>query len=98
VDVFQPEYGTIQIDLVRARGKIVNITNNLCKGFNHDKSEMLNKNINNFMPKIFGRSHDKFLRNFIERGSFKILKSKEKVFFARNRKKFIFPINVRLKI
>ena len=83
---------------MRARGKIVNITNNLCKAFNHDKADMVNKNINHFMPRIFGRYHDKYLRNFIERGSFKILKSKEKVFFARNNKKFIFPINVRLKI
>jgi len=54
----------------------VNITNNVCKGFGYDKSEMLNKNINNFMPRIFGRCHDKYLKKFVERGRFNILKAK----------------------
>ncbi len=47
---------------------------------------------------MFARNHDKFLRNFVDKGAIKILKLKEKVFWARNASKFIAPITVRLKV
>lgn len=50
------------------------------------------------MPHIFAKHHDKFLRNFIEKGSIKMLKAKEHLFYARNSQKFILPITVRLKV
>jgi hypothetical protein len=50
------------------------------------------------MPYIFGRYHDKYLRNFIDKGSIGMLREKERIFFARNSHKFILPITVRLKV
>ncbi len=47
---------------------------------------------------MFARNHDRFLRNFIDKGAIKILKLKEKIFWARNTSKFIVPITVRLKV
>lgn len=50
------------------------------------------------MPYIFSRFHDLYLRNFIEKGSFNMLKRKDRVFYAKNSKKFLLPITVRLKV
>lgn len=58
---------------------------------------MVGFNIKRFMPSIFSKHHDKFLSNFVERGKIRLLRSKERVIFGKNKKKFIFPINVRLK-
>jgi hypothetical protein len=49
------------------------------------------------MPNIFGRAHDKFLKNFIEKGSLKMLKQKETMLYARNANKFMVPVVVKLK-
>lgn len=49
------------------------------------------------MPTMFARHHDKILRNFVEKGSLKMLKFKEKIYFAKNADKFLVPISVRLK-
>lgn len=58
---------------------------------------MIGFNINLFMPTIFGKNHAKFLSNFIDKGRIKLLKEKDRIIFAKNKKKFIFPVNVRLK-
>lgn len=58
---------------------------------------MVTFNINRFMPNLFAKHHNRFLSNFIEKGKIKLLKEKERVIFAKNKKKFIFPINARLK-
>lgn len=58
---------------------------------------MVTFNIRRYMPTIYARHHDKFLSNFVEKGKIKLLKERERVIFARNKKKFIFPVNVRLK-
>jgi hypothetical protein len=49
------------------------------------------------MPRLFGKYHAKFLSNFIDKGRIKLLKEKNRVVFGKNKKKFIFPVNVRLK-
>ncbi len=59
---------------------------------------MISYNINLFMPRLFGRYHARFLSNFIEKGKIKLLKENNRVIFAKNKKKFIFAVNVRLKI
>lgn len=50
------------------------------------------------MPLMFSRYHDKFINNFIYKGKMKVLKYKQKVFYARNKNKFILPITIKLKI
>ena len=58
---------------------------------------MIGFNINLFMPTLFGKYHAKFLSNFIDKGRIKLLKERTRMVFGRNKKKFIFPINIRLK-
>lgn len=58
---------------------------------------MVGFNINLFMPALFGKYHAKFLSNFIDKGRIKLLKERTRVVFGRNKKKFIFPINIKLK-
>ena len=97
MNVFSSEYGAIYIDLIEERGKIKKLTQNICDAYGYNKEDMVSFNINQFMPNIFGRFHAKFLSNFIEKGKIKILKEKQRILFAKNKKKFIFPLNVRLK-
>lgn len=58
---------------------------------------MVGFNINLFMPTIYGKNHAKFLSNFIDKGRIKLLKEKERIVFGKNKRKFIFPVNARLK-
>ena len=97
VNIFNPENGSIYIDLIEDRGKIKKITKNLTEVFGYSREDMISFNINLFMPRIYGRFHRRFLSNFIEKGQIKLLKEKERVVFGKNKKKFIFPVNVRLK-
>jgi hypothetical protein len=50
------------------------------------------------MPPMFAKFHDKYLNNFIEKGSVRMLKYKEKVYYARNARRFIVPIVARIKV
>ena len=94
---FPTESGIIYIDLVEERGKIRKITRNVSDFFGYAREDMVGFNINLFMPTIFGKNHAKFLSNFIDKGRIKLLKEKDRVIFAKNKKKFIFPVNIRLK-
>jgi hypothetical protein len=64
-NIFSPEYGSIYIDLVEERGKILNLTSNICEAFGYSREEMIAFNIRRYMPTIFARHHDKFLSNFV---------------------------------
>lgn len=65
VNIFSSDHGTIYIDLIEERGKIVKITRNISEFFGYNKAEIVDMNIDGFMPSIFGRCHNKFLGNFI---------------------------------
>ena len=58
---------------------------------------MISFNINQFMPRLYGKHHAKFLANFIDNGAIKILKEKRRFLFGKNKSKFIFPVLARLK-
>jgi hypothetical protein len=97
-EVFDPHYGSVKIDLVFKLGKVISISKNLCNvlGFHHREIE--GHKVNKLMPYMFAKFHDRFLRNFIEKGSLKILKQKQIVFYSRNAHKFIFPVSLKLKV
>jgi hypothetical protein len=97
-DVFDPIYGAIKIDLVFRPGEVLSATKNICSLLGFKKDEVEGQNVNKIMPYVFARYHDKYLRNFIEKGSIGMLRNKEKIFYARNAEKFILPITVRLKL
>jgi hypothetical protein len=65
--------------------------------FGYSREDMLGFNINLFMPTIFGKHHAKFLSNFIDKGRIRLLKQKNRVVFGRNKRKFIFPVQIKLK-
>ena len=96
-DIFKPEFGIIYIDLIEERGKIKKITKNLCKAFGYNIEDMVSFNINQFMPLLYGKHHHRFLANFIDNGAIKILKERKRFLFGRNKAKFIFPVQARLK-
>ena len=83
--------------MVEERGKIKKITRNVSDFFGYAREDMVGFNINLFMPTIFGKNHARFLSNFIDKGRIKLLKERDRVIFAKNKKKFIFPVNIRLK-
>lgn len=91
------EQGIIYIDLVEERGRIRKITLAISEFFGYSKEDMVGFNINLFMPSLFGKCHAKFLSNFIDKGRIKLLKERTRVVFGKNKKKFIFPINIKLK-
>ena len=91
------EQGIIYIDLVEERGRIKKITLPISEFFGYSKEDMIGFNINLFMPSLFGKYHARFLSNFIDKGRIKLLKERNRVVFGKNKKKFIFPINIKLK-
>jgi hypothetical protein len=50
---------------VEEKGRIKNLTKNMCGLFGYPKEDMTSMNINQFMPRLFGYHHAKFLNNFI---------------------------------
>ncbi len=98
VDLFDPNYGAIKVDLVFTPGKIISMSKNLCHALGFTHQEISGQKVNKLMPYMFARIHDRILKNFIERGSVKMQKFKEKVYYARAASKFLVPISVRLKV
>ena len=96
-EAISEENGIIYIDLVEERGRIRKITRNISTFFGYAREDMLGFNINLFMPTLFGKYHARFLSNFIDKGRIKLLKERVRVVFGKNKKKYIFPVNVRLK-
>ena len=96
-EVVSSDSGIIYIDLVEERGRVRKITNNIADFFGYAKEDIINSNINQFMPSMFGKAHGKFLSNFIDKGRIKLLKERKRIVFGKNKMKFIFPVNVRLK-
>jgi hypothetical protein len=91
------EKGIVYCDLIDERGKILKMTRNVPGYFGYAREEMVGFNINLFMPTLFGKYHGKFLSNFVDKGRIKLLKSKNRMVFGKNKKKFIFPVQVQLK-
>jgi len=73
VDIFDPHYGAVKADLVFNPGKIVKITKNMCYLLDYSHQQLHNETINKMMPLMFSRNHDKFIRNFVEKGQMKIM-------------------------
>lgn len=76
IDIFDPFYGAVKIDLVFKVGKIISITKNICELLQYKRQELVGHNVNKMMPFIFARYHGKFLTKFIEDGTFNVLKKK----------------------
>ena len=73
------------------------MTKNIPIFFNNKPEDMLQFNIKLFMPRIFSRHHPKFLSNFVDFGRIKLLNLKEVMVFGKDKNKFIFPVNARVK-
>jgi hypothetical protein len=94
---FDEEQGVIYIDLVDERGRIKKMTTPISQMFGFSKEDMLGFNIKGFMPATFGSHHEMFISNFIDKGKIRLLMTRDVVVFGKNKKMFIFPINLRLK-
>jgi len=98
VDIFDPHYGAVKADLVFNHGKIVTITKNLCRTLGFTHQQLSGQKVNKMMPTMFARNHDRFLRSFVEKGSMKMLKFKEQIYYARTVNKYLFPVSLKLKV
>lgn len=72
------------------------VNSQTCNLFGYEKDEMENFNINNFMPKIFGRNHNDFLQAFMKSPNKKVNTDVRDI-FAKNKLGYIFPIYLQLK-
>jgi hypothetical protein len=64
------------MDLVNNPGQILCITKNVCQILGYKIEDLICQKVNKVMPFMFSKFHDKFLRNFIEKGTFQTLKQK----------------------
>lgn len=64
--------------------------------FGFDKSELINKKINNVMPSLYGVHHDDFLKRFLDTSESTLL-NKERILFGKHKNGYIFPFIVLLR-
>ena len=81
------ESGIIYIDLVEERGKIRKITRSVSDFFGYAREDLVGFNINLFMQAIFSKNHARFLSNLKDKGRIRLLKEKDRVIFAKNKKR-----------
>ena len=68
LNIFDNDAGVIFISLSKDLGFIKRFSKNVPKIFHCDSMDMKNKNIEQFMPLVFARSHDMILNNFVNTG------------------------------
>ena len=88
-------------------GKIVDLSLNILKIFGYTKNELMGKNINILIPKIFTKVHDSSIREQYEKDKLKLLENlnSKKLYFPNFIKKEVcgitkmkFLINLKMKI
>ena len=76
-------------------GKIIDLSMNIIKIFGYSKNELIGKNINILIPKIFHKIHDLLLINQIESDNLKLFDelNKKKVYFPHFIKKEVYGLS-----
>ncbi|CAD8157654.1 unnamed protein product [Paramecium octaurelia] len=83
-----------------AQEKFAQITNlNLacCNLFGYNKSEMINRKINIFMPNLYSKFHDAHIDNFLNSNDNKSI-SKERLVYIKMKSNYILPCYIYLKV
>lgn len=77
--------------------QITNLNLASCNLFGYNKSEMINRKINIFMPNIYSKIHDAIIENFLQTTENKNL-SKERMVYIKMKSNYIAPCYILLKV
>jgi len=97
IDIFENDTGVIFISLSKL-GLIKKFSKNIPKIFSCDSTEMKKKNINEFMPLVFSRSHDKSLNNFVKSGKPVFLISGQVPLYGVTKQNFLMHLNMIIRL
>ncbi|CAD8108800.1 unnamed protein product [Paramecium sonneborni] len=64
--------------------------------FHYTKSELMNQNIQILMPDMIGKSHDRFVEDFINNSDYKYV-SKDRQVICKNKSGYLFQMNLNIK-
>lgn len=78
-------------------GQIVYMNNNLALMLKLNSKELMNSNVNFFLPKFLASKHDMCIKNFLETGEKHVLDS-EFITFAKNKDGFMIPIKQKIRM
>ena len=98
IDIFENDAGVIFISLSKKLGLIKKFSKNILKIFGCDSTEMKNKNINEFMPLVFCRSHDEILNNFVKTGKAVFLTSGQVQLYGVTKQNFLMHMNMIIRL
>ncbi len=56
-------------DIFRGGCEIISVTNNVYKVLGHSSQDLIGKNINRFLPKIYAEFHDEIIDTYLSRNS-----------------------------
>jgi PAS domain S-box-containing protein len=77
-------------------GKILYANKSLCNQFGYIKSEIMNENIQRLIPNIIAGNHDRYMRDFENRGGGTFFK-KIKSLFGKHKQGHLLPIQILAK-
>jgi PAS domain S-box-containing protein len=77
--------------------QIVNLNLACCNLFGYNKSEMINRKINIFMPNLYSKFHDVLVENFLQSTETKNI-SKERLVYIKMKSNYITPCYISLKV
>lgn len=91
-------YGIVFITLIRNIGEIIGVSNNTSSFFEFAKSQLVGRNINILIPPIIAVKHHMILSGFRRRGANNDIFNNFRFVFAQNKRGFIIPVQLKLKI
>ena len=92
IDIFENDAGVIFLSLSKKLGLIKKFSKNIAKIFGCDSTEMKNKNMSEFMPLVFARSHDGILNNFVKTGKAVLLVSDHVPLYGISKQNFLMHL------
>ncbi|CAD8126295.1 unnamed protein product [Paramecium sonneborni] len=77
--------------------QITNLNLAACNLFGYNKSEMINRKINIFMPNLYSKFHDAYVENFLQSNDNKYI-NKDRLIYIKMKSNYIMPCYIYLKI
>jgi PAS domain S-box-containing protein len=64
--------------------------------FGYNKGELVNRKVNDIMPKLFANHHDKILENYQQTNKTKMM-NRERVVWGKSKDGYMFPFTILIK-
>lgn len=98
IDIFENDAGVVFLSLSKQIGLIKKFSKNIARIFGCDSIEMKNKNINEFMPLVFSKSHNEILENFIKTGKAVLTVSNQVQLYGVTKLNFLMHLNMIIRL